>query len=124
MKAYIILEAGYEYNDEYYYRPESEGGTPKNTFLDKEKAEKKQQELEIEQIRGLSLGHYGYEASDISDFPEELTQFFKDEFDQIEEKGSYPEFTVPMEATDKQIIKLIDLIDLEFYSVFETDVEE
>jgi hypothetical protein len=29
---YVVVEIGWEYNDEYYYRPESEGGNPVNAF--------------------------------------------------------------------------------------------
>lgn len=29
---YIVCRIGWEYNDEYYYRPEYEGGTPVNAF--------------------------------------------------------------------------------------------
>lgn len=29
---YVVTEIGWEYNDEYFYRPESEGGTPVNAF--------------------------------------------------------------------------------------------
>jgi hypothetical protein len=36
---YVIVEIGWEYNDEYYYRPDSGGGTPKKFFTDKAKAE-------------------------------------------------------------------------------------
>lgn len=29
---YIIMEVGWEYDDQYYYRPESRGGDPKKVF--------------------------------------------------------------------------------------------
>lgn len=38
MKIYIIQELGYEYNDEFYSRPECEGGTPIKAFRSEEKA--------------------------------------------------------------------------------------
>lgn len=34
MKIYVILEIGWEYNDEYYYRPESGGGKPIEAYFD------------------------------------------------------------------------------------------
>lgn len=35
---YVIVELGWEYNDEYYHRPECGGGTPKMFFTEEEKA--------------------------------------------------------------------------------------
>lgn len=37
---YILSKIGWEYNDETYYRPESEGGTPVFAFTTEEKAQK------------------------------------------------------------------------------------
>lgn len=39
-KIYIIVELGWEYNDENYYRPESDGGKPKNYSTSKKEADK------------------------------------------------------------------------------------
>jgi hypothetical protein len=36
---YIVSKIGWEYNDEVYFRPESEGGTPVNAYSTKEKAQ-------------------------------------------------------------------------------------
>jgi hypothetical protein len=36
---YIVCKIGWEYNDETYYRPESEGGTPVLAYSTKEKAQ-------------------------------------------------------------------------------------
>jgi hypothetical protein len=36
---YILSKIGWEYNDETYYRPESEGGTPVKAYSTKEKAQ-------------------------------------------------------------------------------------
>lgn len=39
MKVYVVMEIGWEYNDENYYRAESEGGTPKVAYRNKEDAQ-------------------------------------------------------------------------------------
>lgn len=36
--AYVLVEIGWEYNDEYYHRPEANGGEPKGVFSTLEKA--------------------------------------------------------------------------------------
>lgn len=37
-KAWVLQEIGWEYNDEYYYRGNSEGGTPRKVYFVHEKA--------------------------------------------------------------------------------------
>lgn len=37
-KAWVIQEIGWEYNDEYYYRGNSEGGTPLKVYFEHTKA--------------------------------------------------------------------------------------
>ena len=38
MKGYVLMKVDWEYNDENYYRPEGEGGSPQKVFLDASKA--------------------------------------------------------------------------------------
>ena len=38
MKVYVVMEIGWEYNDENYYRPEDEDGIPKVAYESKEEA--------------------------------------------------------------------------------------
>jgi hypothetical protein len=42
---YVVVEIGWEYNDEFYYRGESGGGNPVHVYLDKGAAEAKVAEL-------------------------------------------------------------------------------
>lgn len=48
--AYVIQEVGYAYNDEYYYRPEGNGGIAKLVFFDRAKAEQKVLELVADKV--------------------------------------------------------------------------
>lgn len=48
---FIIQEIGWEYTDEYYYRPESRGGVPKIMYTDKAKAEKVCKELNQAKVK-------------------------------------------------------------------------
>ena len=51
---YVVMERGFEYNDEYY--TEQEGGTPVKVFTSKEEAEKHRQKLEDKKRESLSRG--------------------------------------------------------------------
>lgn len=63
-KGYVILEIGWEYNDEYYHT--SNNGemyeAPKELYLDKAKAEAECLKREINSFRGQSLGVYFYDG--------------------------------------------------------------
>ena len=37
--AFVVVEIGWEYNDEYYYRGECGGGNPRKIFLSKDSAD-------------------------------------------------------------------------------------
>lgn len=45
LQAWCILELSWEYNDEYNYQPDNGGGTPVETYFDREKAERRCAEL-------------------------------------------------------------------------------
>ena len=92
---YVIQEIGYEYNDEYYYRGESGGGTPKKIIINKDIAERTLMQLEIEKWRGEDLGYYEEEVPDI-----------------------------PNTATDEQIKSIIKSSSIRFYEMVEVEVEE
>jgi hypothetical protein len=38
MKVFVVMEIGWEYNDENYFRPEDGGGTPKVAYLSRNDA--------------------------------------------------------------------------------------
>ncbi|HEY9704266.1 MAG TPA: hypothetical protein V6C58_17575, partial [Allocoleopsis sp.] len=60
-KGYLVLEVGYEYNDEYYHTG-NYGTTyeaPEKIYLTKEKAEAVLKEKTFEALRGEDLGRYG-----------------------------------------------------------------
>lgn len=55
---YVVLRLGYEYNDEIYYRGESEGGSPIKIFHDKQIAE---HYCKVKNIQMLKSGRAPYE---------------------------------------------------------------
>lgn len=65
-KVYIVSKIGWEYNDEYYYRPESEGGLPVEAYKDRSKAELRcielnTKEFDAETVTYTGKGEEGYE---------------------------------------------------------------
>jgi hypothetical protein len=64
MQVFVVVRVGYEYNDENYYRSESEGGKPVRVFNVLGDAEKYCKKENIKQFRKLGTpGRYGTELA-------------------------------------------------------------
>ena len=69
---YVICESGFEYNDEIYHRPESEGGKPVFASADRDVAEAKCEDMNFK----FFLKEFG-----------ELRSYFYDVDEQFTDKG-------------------------------------
>jgi hypothetical protein len=63
IKGYIVLTQGWEYNDEYYFRPDSESGTPKAVYVTQEAAEAAALALNVQQFKEFVIDSYTYKWS-------------------------------------------------------------
>lgn len=124
-KGYIILEVGYEYNDEYYHTG-SYGETyeaPNKVFLSKEKAEAELRIKTLEKLRGEDLGRYngdGIDGISKKGMQDELAEILKKEFNIDAEEY---EMEIPSDATDEQLDKVLECLDLNFFELIEIEVE-
>ena len=50
MKVFVVMEIGWEYNDENYYRPESGGGIPTTAYRSKVEAQSACYEMNIDKV--------------------------------------------------------------------------
>lgn len=64
---YVIVEAGWEYNDEYYHRPECDGGTPKFWFKASEKALAEQETDRLNETARRQADPREYDVRDMDD---------------------------------------------------------
>ena len=121
---YVILEVGYEYNDEIYHSGYNGDSyeAPKEVFTDKEKAKAEMVLRTNKHLRGLSLGHYCYGLDEITHREEDLIKFFNDEFSVDLSGDDYYEMDVPTSATDGQLAKLQELIHLKFFKLQEVEL--
>ena len=126
-KGYIVLEVGYEYNDEYYHTG-NYGATyeaPEKVFTDKEKANDELKQKTFEKLRGgEDLGRYNGDWLDgicKDGMQDEFAKIFKEEFD-IDVEKKY-EAVVPKKATDEQLMKIIECLDLEFFELVEVELD-
>jgi hypothetical protein len=124
-KGYLVLEVGYEYNDEYYHTG-NYGTTyeaPKKAFMDKEKAILELHSKTMEFLRGEDLGRYGgngLEGICKKGMQDEFCKIFKEEFGQEVEDW---EIEIPEDATDEQLMKIIECLKIEFFKLVEVELD-
>lgn len=144
-KVYIISTIDFDYNDEYMYSHEGEPGHPKYVYSSQEKAEAECLKLNINELRGCDISGYSEDAGtlfdnvwtedykkrdkmldsnweticDIFAYPEESDEGYSKENNPL---NNYSDWSIPEDATDEQIIKLMELINLRFYQIVELDM--
>lgn len=125
-KGYIVLEVGFEYNDE-YYSTGNYGATyeaPKKVFLEQEKAMEELKQKTFEKLKGEDLGRYNGDWLDgicKDGMQDEFVKIFKEEFG-IDIEDEY-EVEVPKKATDEQLNKILECLDLKFFELVEVDLD-
>lgn len=128
-KGYVILEVGWEYDDESYSTADT-FEAPNEIFLDKKKAETEFIKREIKAYRNSTINHYaGYDGLENylnqSVSMEELIKYAKDNFDiDMTDEDDYYEFNIPKNATDKQVEGLINMLSLRFNELHEVNINE
>ena len=77
MNAFVILQKGFEYNDEIYSQSESGGGNPHKIFFTREGCSEEVERMNIKQFKETNITEYSYDVEDVCDDPEELLEFCK-----------------------------------------------
>ena len=114
MKSYVILQKGFEYNDEIYY--------------DIEGAKRKIRDLNIEEYKKVSLRDYSYDITDVLNvdeddflaFTEKLSQKYGEIKSKWHEDVNY--MLHPM-ANDEESDEYSKMVNINFYEYVETDVD-
>jgi hypothetical protein len=130
MKSYIILQKGYEYNDEIYSESDSGAGHPQRVFFNRESAQKECQRLDILEFKKTNITEYTYEIEDILNCDEsELLKFCNS----LNEKYGKPEsnsrwdrvddFRLNEKASEEESVKYANMVGISFFSVEECDVD-
>lgn len=133
-KSYVIMAPFWDYNDEYSYTVGEGAGSPVASFTNREAAEKRCEELEIEAWRlnlaGESIGGWMWglytamgASLDEDEAQEKLKAAFPDE-DGEDCQIDLDDFVVPTDVTDEQIKVLREVFDwIYFNHVVEVDLE-
>lgn len=127
MKAYVILQKGFEYNDEVY--TEGEGGNPQIVCFSKEDAKIKVDQLNFEEYKKRSLIEYTYDLEDVLKVDVSEYENFNDSL--VEKYGPIvatnrwddTENILHPKANLEESKKYCDMTTLSFYDVVETEVD-
>jgi len=129
---YLVMEQGYEYNDEYYTRVD--GGSPKSFFTNKKKAEEAAEAKNLEEFKRLIKEDYIRDYSNdglegfLSDSATEEDLLYEDGIfrtlfgvnaEDWYQSGGWgsKEVQLQVEPTEEQWKKLFSCFNLDFYSV-------
>jgi len=124
---YLVVENGYEYNDEIYHTPESEGSTPKKMFYDLEKAKKHAKELNRKTFREIDIGCYCYDLNEITSLSnEKIREELKDiiDFDGCTDECIKEFLSVGEDTSDEDVDKFMKVFnELVFHQVIKVDID-
>ena len=126
-KAYVILKKGFEYDDNIYN--EVDGGNPSLVVFDKEDADTKVYELNIQEYKQVNITDYGYGLDEVLKVDEDVyTDFNKslvEKYGEIAKQGSWDrtEYRLHPMADDEESKKYAKMLEISFYEVVETDLD-
>ncbi len=130
---YLVMEQGFDYNDEYYFQVD--GGSPDSFFTNKKKAEEAAEKKNLEEFKGLikdgSIREYSNDGLDglLADSVTEedllyeegifRTLFGASAEDWFESGNGWggKEVSLKVEPTEEQWKQLMNCFNLEFYNV-------
>lgn len=122
MKAYVLMQKGFEYDDS-YYNP-TEGGTPNKVFFKKEDALSEMRSLNIYKFKNEQVSYYihDFDCDNIIKFRNELIDKYgmpkyERQWQSFDEYGLHPM------ADEEETNKYLKLIDFSFYNIVEVDVD-
>lgn len=127
-EAFILMEKGYEYDDNYYN--ETEGGNPKKIFFNREEAELERKKLDLERFKNESIRNYTYDIDDVILDEEAFTKLT----DSLLEKYGKPTFAhrwqsledyqLHPDANEEESNSYMKLVDFSFYEVRKVEVDK
>lgn len=137
-EVYVLMEDGWEYNDEIRFRPESRGGTPRKVFTSKKKAQEECDALNVKEFKSLfasgEITEYFYSWDDLLPYRERKNTEFQTRLNKVCEKifgmdfeqvslhfdnRGYREGSLPglATATDKNWLEFLSCTTLHFWEV-------
>ena len=120
-KAWVVMEIGWQYNDEYYYTDDNDSGTPQKVYFDKQKAQDAALDQNIKALSSNEIGSYATDG-DISTILEIDEEDFKTMVkDMGGSVGDY-EINLPEKLKRADAMKILAAINIRWFDVQEIPV--
>jgi len=128
MKAYVLMEKGFEYDDS-YYNP-VEGGSPRKIYFSLDEAKQESKKLDLQKFKNESIRNYTYDIDDvIRDYDK-----FNELSNRLLEKYGKPtfshrwmsleEYQLHPQANDEESEEYSKLVDFSFFEVQEVEIDQ
>jgi hypothetical protein len=130
MIAYVVLQKGFEYNDEVYSQSESGGGHPHKIFFTEEAARQEVKRMNLKEFKETNITEYSYDIEDICDDPDELLNLcnsLKEKYGEIDSKDKWnspDEYRLHPMANDEECEEYSKMVDLHFYQMVQVEVDQ
>ncbi len=126
MKSYVILQKGFEYNDEIY--SDSEGGSPSLVTFDLEGAKNKVKELNISEYKKVSLRDYAYDMEDVLSVDEDTFLAFnrklREKYGEIQTRWREDvHYMLHPSANEEEANEYASMVTISFYEYVETEID-
>lgn len=126
-KAYVIMEKGYEYDDNIYNQ--TEGGNPALICFSREDAEEKVKELNLSEFKKSSISEYAYSIEDVLNVSlEEFDAFqnrMNEKYGKVKAQYSWDsdEYKLHESANEEEALEYQKMVDFSFYEYKETEID-
>jgi len=132
LKAYVLIEKGYEYDDNYYNEHGDGGGNPKTVLFDKDFAKSKCRDLEIKRHKTENISEYC--PGGIEDYVDNVEEFEKfldsliQKYGPIKKQSKWDTINKyrlhPLSNREEEDKYLSYLDGYLFYDICETDIDK
>jgi hypothetical protein len=130
MKAWVVMEKGFEYNDEIYSQSESEGGHPKKIFFTQEGCLQEVSKLNIKWFKSEDITQYTYNMEDICDDTEKLLTLcnsLNEKYGKNQPKNrwnSASEYQLNSNSNEEESEQYQKMIKFSFFSAVEVEIDQ
>ena len=124
-QAFVVMESGFEYDDN-YYNQEGDGGAPVKVYLDKQRAEEACLKKNIEELlSGKNWSEYSWRLreSDGSEKVKEAVTSAKGKYKTDKDDYEFYIEELPNDVTETQVDAIIDALGVTLFKVEEIELE-
>jgi hypothetical protein len=115
--SYVLVERQGNYNDEIMYLEEGDGGTPVCVLFHEDKAIEHLDWVTKEKLKGFEIGAWCYNPEQIG------LPGCENERADLQITGEYSDMIISKYVTDENLKRIMDMLDIEFFQLFNVDDE-